>query len=119
MGKNLSHSMLRQAVPLTAQAVVICPGVLHPQSPEGVGNELQTIGTIVDQTLNARVIRRRAGILDVVDLEAEPLQPGQMVDELPGNTGQRKLTEQSQHDNSAMGTHINFWKAECRLRNIA
>ena len=80
-------------MPLALEAIAVRPSVLHPDSGERMSDEMKTIGAITYETLNARVIRRGAGIFDVVDAETKPLQPDQMVDELPGNTSQRKLAE--------------------------
>src|SRR5713226_6588585 len=66
---------------------------------------METIGTIVDQTLDARIIQCSTRVLDVVRREAEPLQPGQIVDELPSNTGQGKLAEQPQHNDNITSSH--------------
>src|SRR6266849_3305820 len=66
---------------------------------------METMGTIVDQTFGTRIIRRSTRVLDVVHCEAQPLQPGQIVDELPSNTGQGKLAEQPQHNDNVTSSH--------------
>src|SRR5882672_10864392 len=98
---------------LVLEAVAVRPGALHPDSGERTSDKMEIVGTVTDETLHARVVRRRAGVLDVIHAETKLLQPGQIVDELPSNTRQRKLAEQPQHNDAVTNAHGYSTPASC------
>jgi hypothetical protein len=105
LGVEGAHPLARQPVVDVVDCVPIgpAPGKAVPfHRLAQIGN---VIAAIHDDAADPRIVGIGAVILDIPGLKAELFEAGEVIDRLPGDPGERHLTDEMEEDDSAAFAH--------------
>src|SRR5262249_29144377 len=95
-----------EAVALAAALVPVGPAVAEVESIHRAPQEVDAVGAVLDDAPRPRVVRRRARILHVEHVVAEPPEANEVVKGLPSDAAHRVTTGQVQHQDAATGSQL-------------